>query len=684
MISDHLKFSPDILRRLGEELTPNPDQGIVELVRNSYDADALSCSVELVGADAIGGTVRVEDDGVGMPLEEIQAGWLVLGRSAKAGRRPTDLGRLPVGDKGLGRLAALRMGSKATLVTRPKLESGLEYSLTIDWSRFDDVAHVEEVPLSIDRRPTSLSSGTTIEIQHLNVKLGKREVQRLSRALLLLADPFQDAIGFRPRLVAPAFVDLEKRVKEAYFEDAEFRLSAQIDNQGRGTARVLDWKGQELWVADHRDLRNEPYDAPEATFELWVYILDSKTFSSRSVSVGEVQDWLKVVGGAHFYHRGLRVHPYGDPGHDWLDMNLRRARSPELRPSTNTSLGKVNVSDPHERLTQKTDRTGFVENDAFLEVRRFCVDALDWMARQRIGAREQKRQKERLETPRSVKRAKDLVDQAIEKVPPRVRSELSKAVQRLERARERESKALREELQLYRTLATVGTTAAIFAHESAKPTNEIEKLARSIERRGRKLLGDQYEEELKNPVQLVLESARALRSFAGYPLYLLQREKRRIGRVEIHKVIKDTYALFEPFLSDADIDVSLDLVDSNPVLRGSVAALEAIVANLLTNAANAFLLDGKIPARQVVIRTELSGDDLLLLRVLDNGPGIRYLTVEDIWLPGQTTVPGGTGLGLTIVRDSAIDLGGSAHALAKGELGGAEFAIELPIIGATP
>ncbi|GAG05310.1 unnamed protein product, partial [marine sediment metagenome] len=46
------------------------------------------------------------------------------------------------------------------------------------------------------------------------------------------------------------------------------------------------------------------------------------------------------------------------------------------------------------------------------------------------------------------------------------------------------------------------------------------------------------------------------------------------------------------------------------------------------------------------------------------------------------TRPNGTGLGLTIVRDTVTDLGGTVDALEKGELGGAEFIIELPILGA--
>ena len=42
-----LRFSPDILSRLGEELNPNADQGLIELVKNAHDADASECVVTL-------------------------------------------------------------------------------------------------------------------------------------------------------------------------------------------------------------------------------------------------------------------------------------------------------------------------------------------------------------------------------------------------------------------------------------------------------------------------------------------------------------------------------------------------------------------------------------------------------------------------------------------------------------
>ena len=69
-MSDGFRFSPDILARLGEELVPDADQGIIELAKNAYDADASTCVVRLEAVNSGEGTITICDDGVGMTLGE--------------------------------------------------------------------------------------------------------------------------------------------------------------------------------------------------------------------------------------------------------------------------------------------------------------------------------------------------------------------------------------------------------------------------------------------------------------------------------------------------------------------------------------------------------------------------------------------------------------------------------------
>ena len=681
------RFAADILRRLGEELNPSPDQGILELVKNAYDADARQCRIELVGTDEPGGMVRVVDDGDGMTESEILDGWLVLGKSRKVPVKLTRLRRHPAGSKGLGRLAALRMGASATLKTRSRSDPGTQYTLAIDWSKYDGVALVDDVPLTIRQTtlPDKPRPGTEISVEALRTRVSRADVKKLARGIILLADPFtDDPRGFRPVLSAPEFEDLERLVRRRYFADADYHLTARLDRAGRAQVQVFDFKGEPLFRGTHKELAvrrdGGAYQAPQTVFDLWVFILTKATFELRSTTLGEVKEWLGTFGGVHVYQNGIRVAPYGNPGNDWLDMNLRRARSPEERPSTNTAIGRLAVQGGDEILVQKTDRSGFIESETFLELRTFAQDAMDWMARRRMDQAAQRRAQKRAEVVTSVDRARKKVETRIASLPPRAQKKISEAFGNYDKTRERESTQLRKDVQLYRTLSTAGITAATFAHESSG--NPIKVVAHSInvvERRAKKELGPRYDEVLKRPVESIVKAVDSLSVLGNATLSLIDHDKRRLRRVSIHGTIRNVLKIFDPFLRGRDVTVELDLAPGDPYLRASEAAIESVITNLLNNSLAAFE-QGNVTERRVQILTSIV-DDRVAVDVTDNGPGIEGIEVKDIWLPGETTRPNGTGLGLAIVRDTVRDLGGEVAAEAHSDFGGAHFTITMPILG---
>ncbi len=675
------RFATDILQRLGEELITSLDQGIVELVKNSYDADALNCTIELVGTDKPGGTVIITDDGDGMSADDIREGWLVLGRSRKAPGNRTPRGRLPAGSKGLGRLGALRMGDKALLVTQPRDEPGINYSLDLQWSHFASADVVEDVELNIRNVPSETRAGTRVEISGLRMAMDEREIRRLARELLLLDDPFGDPAGFKLELIASEFKEFEDLVRTAYFDDCEFRLVADLDQYGCGSAKIFDRSGSVRWMSAKDDLKG-PYHAPVATFELWVFLLQGSSFVGRSATMGEVRQWLEHIGGVHLYHRGLRVRPYGDFGHDWLAMNLRRARDPELRPSTNTAVGRVTVIDEEGDLFQKTDRTGFIEDGAFRDLRRFSIDALEWMHNKRLGERERKKAEEKRIAEESATSAEQNLQREIDLLEPDKKAAFDMAIRELETARAAEQNLLREELTLYKTLASVGTAVSVFAHEIEGPTSDLTVSVKAVERRIRKALEMKYDSIVGTQIEAVKRSAELVSRFATLPLGMLKRSKRRRTVLEVNEVVRDTLSLFDLYLQDARVQTDCLLSDDAGRVHGSVAALEAILSNLITNSVKAFKRpDAELVNRRLVVRTDGVGGNVLIV-VLDNGPGIAATPVEDIWLPGFTTDENGTGLGLTIVRDTVAELRGQARVIPQGELGGAEFTIEIPLVGA--
>jgi len=685
MNSPPIRFSTDILRRLGEELNPNLDQGILELVKNSYDANARRCAVRFRNVINPGGEIEIDDDGDGLEYQDIVEGWLVLGRSRKNTSKGTRLGRTPAGDKGLGRLAALRLGKQVHLITRPRESADVEYLVTIDWDRYKSEDLVENVPVNIDERPRSQPDpGTTVIIDGVRNIIGRMEVKRLARALILLADPFdRDPSAFKPTLESPDFKDLEQLVDRMYFDDAEYHLVASLSD-GRVSARVTDWRGRTLFEGDHKDIAPErngkKYSAPDASFDLWAFILTRTGFETRSTSVAEVRSWIESFGGVHLYLNGLRVAPYGNPANDWLDMNLRRVQNPEERPSTNNSIGRVSISDTDGLLSQKTDRSGFIENHEFEELRAFAQDALEWMARRRLSAAEARRRKERAATPTRSEQSRDSLKRQIERAPANIKNELTTAFTNYDREHQRETDALRREVQLYRTLSTAGITAATFAHESGGyPLKIIAQSVTAIEFRGMKYYSDTYEKHLANPVASIRHACDSLGVLSSATLQLVDSDKRRMGRIDLNVVVRQVLSTFSPLLDGRDVKVIADLSPVEPYLRGTEAAVESIITNFINNSLTAF--ESSPDAQRIVkVKTDVIGDTWRM-EFSDNGPGISGIDIKDVWLPGNTTRASGTGLGLTIVRDAVADLNGRVNAMPHSELGGATFSVEVPILG---
>lgn len=672
----HLQFAPDILKRLGEELVPHADQGLLELAKNAYDADATECVITLKNVHEDGGSITISDNGLGMSASAIENGWLVLGASGKLGDVTKIYKRVPAGNKGLGRLAALRLGHKAILRTRPEDDPGIEYNAIIEWDAFETVRVVEDVPVTISKTTTTLPSGSDIEIVNLRKSLSKEDVQRLSRNLILMSDPFGGKKGFRASLAASEFSDLENMVNNAYFSDAVYRLRAELTGDRAARYEVFDWKGVSIWQGES----DKSYGTVPAIFELWVFLLDGKTFSTRKSTSTEVKAWLAVTGGVHVYEDGIRVAPYGGANADWLEMNLTRAQNPEERPSTNTTIGRMNILRNDGQLLQKTDRVGYIENEAFFELKRFGQDALKWLANKRMNVAEARRSREKEQSLSKAKEASSDLEVALNKgaATPQAKKDIERAVEKVISATEREKDALREDLQLYRALATAGMTSAVFAHEISHPIGHVDKLLGIIESKVPRAV----QAELEWPISALRKAKERLLAYTRLPLKLLRSEKRRVGVLDLHQIIRDVSVDYSPVLDYGHIRLELEFAEGTPSAMGSVALIEGIFANFFANSVKAFDRVGiQRTDRLIKIRTAYVGEHLQIT-FSDSGPGIVNIAIEEIWLPGKTTDESdlGTGFGLTIVRDSTKDLGGTVAAKANGELGGAEFIISIPLI----
>jgi two-component system nitrogen regulation sensor histidine kinase NtrY len=125
------------------------------------------------------------------------------------------------------------------------------------------------------------------------------------------------------------------------------------------------------------------------------------------------------------------------------------------------------------------------------------------------------------------------------------------------------------------------------------------------------------------------------------------------------------------------VRVAVETPAGVPEVRADPLVLRRILENLVGNAVEAARAGGG----HVTVTVAPAGDgERVRVEVADDGPGLTPVELARAFEDFYTTKPGGTGLGLSVARRLANDLGGSLKAeSAPGE--GSRFALELPAAG---
>jgi signal transduction histidine kinase len=143
--------------------------------------------------------------------------------------------------------------------------------------------------------------------------------------------------------------------------------------------------------------------------------------------------------------------------------------------------------------------------------------------------------------------------------------------------------------------------------------------------------------------------------------------------VNLTQALSNTIAVLQAKAHKKSASVVIQAEPGLPAVRGFVGELNQIWANLIDNALDA------IPEAGHVEITAKKERQLVLVRVIDNGPGIPSQVRDRIFEPFFTTKPmgHGTGLGLDIVRRLIIHNEGTIEVYS--EPGRTEFCVALPI-----
>lgn len=193
----YFKTRARLLSQLGQQLIKSESVALVELVKNSYDADASHCSVSLKNLeDKENASIVIEDDGCGMNAQIVKDVWMEIGTAYKSEEkkqlRKTPIHRRNVlGEKGIGRFGVHRLGFDIEIVTR--MENQNECVLKIDWKKIEESFYIEEFPVSLyERAPLVFEKGhgSRITITGLRDVWTRGRVRDIAREINSLSSPF--------------------------------------------------------------------------------------------------------------------------------------------------------------------------------------------------------------------------------------------------------------------------------------------------------------------------------------------------------------------------------------------------------------------------------------------------------------------------------------------------------------
>jgi signal transduction histidine kinase len=281
---------------IGLENFSTEEGAVIELVKNTYDADAHDCilifdikikeeyineenkNVLIRKIDKKNSSIYIVDNGVGMSDLIIQNQWMTIGTPNKLYSHLTEGGRVKTGAKGIGRFALNRLGMLTNMTTLPKFiemkedygeeksvvanSDNLSFDWMVDWKDFDKenatVSDIEAILSSKSKQSiksellnrfslyskvkdfvenNKFDSGTIIEITELNDEWNFEKIKKLFNNLEMLLPPKEQS-DFNINLFLLNDLDNFGVVSRAYYDDYDYKLKATYEKDDKQKMKI--------------------------------------------------------------------------------------------------------------------------------------------------------------------------------------------------------------------------------------------------------------------------------------------------------------------------------------------------------------------------------------------------------------------------------------------------------------
>jgi signal transduction histidine kinase len=217
----------------------------------------------------------------------------------------------------------------------------------------------------------------------------------------------------------------------------------------------------------------------------------------------------------------------------------------------------------------------------------------------------------------------------------------------------------------------MGRMASGIAHEIRNPLAAVMLNLQLLE------LSPEHQPGTRQSIHAALEGVNRIEQVVKNTLHLARSTPARREPEKLHGLIDRSLWFLRVPLDQRGVRIQREYGSVDPAVMVDANQVQQVLLNLFQNA-----LEASPGGAAIVIRTSSAvtetGNQLALVDVVDNGPGVAPEVLQHMFEPFRTTKTGGTGLGLTISRQIMEQHGGAITIPTTGP-GGTTVRLEFPL-----
>jgi signal transduction histidine kinase len=703
------RFDVSTFRLIGRELITDRITALFELVKNCYDANATNVKIQFLDvANGLNSKIIIEDDGCGMSLDDIQNKWMVVGTASKRTEKVSaaPFNRKYVGEKGIGRFAVDKLGSKVIIRTKQAGQPQF-LNVEINWQDYENLSNQIQPYLftEIENRfwfedAQDLDAhGTALNITGIREKWSKENIERLCKELTKIVSPFHPLnppfdIFVKSNEFSKEFEGLQPVKSDAIdfsSHNAKIDFFVAPNDTGNSYQEVLFFDTAKGEIV----IRQEMIKA-FGPVKIQFYYFNEAAKRQFNAFYKDKGDADTRIDGIKIYRDGIITTPFAEAEvnayrkRDVLGVDKRLWQNTFDQIGSREIIGIVDITqNKNPKIVDATSRQDFVQNTEYQELRDFILSQLDIFSKMKIFERDKRRTEFSASLEKTEDSVKDFqatirqIEDTIAKKNPELKpllnplkeqvKTLSKEVSRGVKEQKAEIKDFQRKENIYLSLMSLQEYAAQLAHAVKTALSSIKAMVEFFKDN---FPNAKYDSLFKEYSLLIYDEMEKLRVIIRYMLSYTEATQDDFQEFNIKILIENLLSNINGFRFQND-GISILLEAEKCDLTGYGKFIEEVLQQLIDNSIKALVSSTN---KKIECKGYIDKDKYVIL-FSDNGSGIADEIKHRIFeLYFSTTAEqGGGGIGLYMAQKRLEALQGTIE-LVEREFSpiGTTFKITLP------